>query len=280
MIIALFPNLLKRDTKNLTLTIKDFFAGTDVQLVVEDEKAEELGLIPLSKVSPGEIDFMIPMGGDGTILRLFHRHPEISAPVLGINLGGLGYMADVPVRDMLDGLQNLLDGNFSIQHRLVLEGILPDGSRCYALNEIVIHRAHNPSLIELALHVDRSYMNTFCADGLIISTPSGSTAYSLAAGGPIMLPNLRALVITPICPHTVSNRPVVLLPEEEIRVQYQSLDSKGEISWDGIGCVSIESGQLLHIRVAERSFPTVLLSNHSAFETLRDKLHWSGKLRG
>ena len=131
----------------------------------------------------------------------------IDAPILGINLGHLGFMADVPVQDIFPSLADLLAGKYRIDERIMLEAISPDGKILHAVNDIVLHRGVNYSLIELSMHLDNKPVNTFVADGIIISTPNGSTAYSLAAGGPIISPGLDAIVITPICPHTISNRP-------------------------------------------------------------------------
>jgi len=144
---------------------------------------------------------------------------------------------------------------------------------------MVIHRAKNPSLIELSIHVDGTYLNTFSADGVIISTPSGSTAYSLAAGGPILSPELSAFVLTPISPHTISNRPIVFLPNHEIQIQYLSDRDPVEITFDGISCHALRTGEVFSIKKSSRCFRTVNLSRRDYFSTLRTKLGWAGKLR-
>lgn len=279
MIVAIFPNLQKSQTKNLALGIKEFFHKAGIEVVAEKIEAQELSLKSIDEVDPKSVDFMISLGGDGTILRLFHRHPEIDAPILGINLGGLGFMADVPVKDIYPSLQDLIDGKYRIEERLVIKGITPNQEEFLAINEIVVHRAQNPCLIDLGIHVDRKYLNTFSADGIIVSTPSGSTAYSLAAGGPIVTPDVQALVVTPISPHTVSNRPIVLVPNEELQIQYLSEYEPVEITYDGIGCIHLVTGEALHVTLSKKAFKIICLSQHDYFSTLRTKLGWSGKIR-
>ncbi len=279
MIIALFPNTQKSQTKNIALGIKEFLAARHVTVVAEDAEARIIGLPLLSSVAPESIDFLISLGGDGTILRLVHRHPELNAPLLGINLGGLGFMADVPITDIYPSLQDLLEGNYRVQRRMMMEGLTAQGETCFAINEMVVHRAQNPSLVDLGVHVDGQYLNTFSADGIIISTPSGSTAYSLAAGGPILTPDLNAFVVTPISPHTISNRPIVLLPKKEIQIQYLSEYHPVEITFDGISRYALATGEVFHVRPAEKTFPLVSLPRHDYFSTLRSKLGWAGKLK-
>src|SRR5579872_1971180 len=186
MIIALFPNSNQKQSKSLAIGIREFLAGHGVTVVVEDEEAAAIGATALSQVDPKEIQFMISMGGDGSILRLVHKYAHLDAAVLGINLGHLGFLADVPVPDIYPSLQDLISGAYHIEERVMIQGESLHGDHCVALNEIVIHRGKNPSLVEIAIHVDGIYLNTFQADGVIIATPSGSTAYSLAAGGPII----------------------------------------------------------------------------------------------
>ncbi len=279
MIIALFPNTQKSQTKNIALGIKEFLSAKHITVVAEDAEAQIIGLPLLSSVAPESIDFLISLGGDGTILRLMHRHPELSAPLLGINLGGLGFMADVPITDIYPSLQDLLDGNYRVQRRTMMEGLTAQGEVCFAINEMVVHRAQNPSLIDLGVHVDGQYLNTFSADGIIISTPSGSTAYSLAAGGPILTPEINAFVVTPISPHTISNRPIVVMPQKEIQIQYLSEYHPVEITFDGISRYALATGEVFHIRPTERKFPLINLARHDYFSTLRSKLGWTGKLR-
>lgn len=279
MIIALIPNTLKSQSKTIAMGIREFLSERGVTVVAEDSVAEELNASPLSSVDLQKVDFSISLGGDGTILRFVHRHPELQAPILGINLGSLGFMADIPINDIYSSLQDLLNGNYQLSKRIVMAGHTAGGDDCFAVNELVIHRAQNPCLVDLAIYVDGNYLNTFSADGIIISTPSGSTAYSMAAGGPILTPELNAFVVTPICPHTISNRPIVLMPKKDIQVQYISEHEPVEITYDGIPRFKMNSGEVFKISKSERQFVLVSMPYHDYFSTLRTKLGWTGKLK-
>ncbi len=279
MRIALFPNIEKHQSRNIAVGIKEFLHKEGVSVVVEDEEADLLKCEKVSSVSPGEIDFLISLGGDGTILRVVHKHPELDAPIIGVNLGSLGFLADIPVSEVYPCLQDILDENFTVQERLMIEGETLEGSKFCAVNDMVVHRAKNPSLIDLAIHVDGHYLNTFSADGIIVATPLGSTAYSLAAGGPILEPGIPALVITPISAHTISNRPIVITPKADIQIQFLNEAMPVEVSNDGFSIHSLNTGEVFTIRYSERTFKMVCLKSHDYFATLRTKLGWVGKLR-
>ncbi len=279
MIIALYLNPKKTIAKQLAIGIREFLEGQKITVAIDDEYADDVGATALSKIDTKAIDFFISMGGDGTILRLKHRFPNIEAPILGINLGNLGFMADIPVSDIYSSLQDLIAGNYKIEDRIMMEGSTSAQEHCFAVNEMVIHRASNPTLIDLAIHVDGIYLNTFSADGIIVSTPSGSTAYSLAAGGPILSPDLDAFVLTPISPHTISNRPIVLMPQQDIQIQYLSEYDPVEITFDGISCYRLRTGDVFHITKSTNTFRMVNIMHRDYYSILRTKLGWAGKLR-
>lgn len=279
MKIAIFPNTSKPQPMAVAVGIIEFLAKKNVEVFGEEGQSKKLGVPSLATVNPAEIDFLLSLGGDGTILQVIHRYPEITAPLLGINLGGLGFMADAPSTDIYPSLEDLLEGRYHVQERLMMDGQTNRGETCFAVNEAVIHRARNPSLIDLAIFVDGKYLNTFSADGVILSTPSGSTAYSLAAGGPILTPELQAFVLTPISPHTISNRPIVLFPKEHIQVQYLSQYESVEISCDGFSSFQMRTGDVFTGKASKRSFRLVNLDRHDFFATLRKKLGWTGKLK-
>jgi NAD+ kinase len=279
MMFALFANLEKPSVQAVALGIREFLAERGVELVADDPLAQAINANPFSSVDPQEIDFVISLGGDGTILRLVHRHPELTAPIVGVNLGHLGFMSDIPLADLYPSLGDLLEGHYRIEQRVMMEGRTAHGESCLAVNEIVVHRSPNPSLIQLGIHVNDLYLNTFSADGVIVATPSGSTAYSLAAGGPILTPELEAFVLTPISPHTLSNRPMVLGSQLEIQIQYLSDYQPVEVAYDGIRRFTLHQGEVFHIRRAQRMFQLVSLQRRDYFSVLRTKLGWSGSLR-
>lgn len=279
MIIALFAHLNKKQALSVGKMISNFFAENNVKVVAEKPLSDLIQVDEISSVDIHQIDFAISLGGDGTILHFVHRYPQLQAPLLGVNLGNLGFLADINQNDIIPSLQELIEGRFTIQERLAMNGHSSNGNSCYAVNEIVLHRASNPSLIDLSVSVDGSYLNTFAADGLIISTPSGSTAYSMSAGGPILSPELEAFVLTPICPHTISNKPFVVMPKHNIQISYLNEKKPLEICYDGISTFHLTSKDTFSITPSQRKFRLVALERTSYFATLREKLGWQGKLR-
>lgn len=271
MKIALFANVTKKQSTDLSLDVEAFLKKRGAQVATYDLESS-------SATDLSDIDFAISLGGDGTILRLVHKYPDLQAPILGINLGHLGFMADVPLSDLYASLEDLLAGSYKVHERIVIEGESSQGSTCFAVNDIVIHRARNPSLVDIAIHVDGLYLNTFEADGIILATPNGSTAYSLAAGGPILSPDLEALVLTPIAPHTISNRPIVLSTTQEIQIQYISAFEAIEVRADGLSCTQLAPGDSFKIRRSKKTFKLVTLPRRNFFSTMRTKLGWAGKL--
>jgi len=279
MKVALFPKVQEEDSKKLAQEVLNFLTKHQVEVVVEDDKAGELGAPTLSSADPHSIDILITMGGDGSILRVAHQYSSLDAAILGINLGHLGFMADVKISDIIPGLENLVNNRFTIQERVMIEGESSTNQEFFAINDCVLHRARNPSLVEITIHVDNLFLNTFEADGVIIATPNGSTAYSLAAGGPIVSPDIEAFVITPICPHTISNRPIVLTPSQNIRIEYKGHKGPIEFVTDGLHHFEMKVGDQIHLRKSPKKFKLVNLKGIDYFSTLRHKLGWSGKLR-
>jgi NAD+ kinase len=276
MLIALFPNERFKESYEIAKGIKEFLSKKKITVVAEDDQAALIGAKPFSSVDLKEIKFLISMGGDGTILRLYNKYLDLDAAILGINLGHLGFMADVPLNHIYESLEDLLKGAYTIENRLVMKAESPHGQKYHAVNDIVMHRGQNPSLIELSIHVDGTYMNTFLADGIVIATPNGSTAYSLAAGGPILSPSIDAFVITPICPHTISNRPFVLNAKHEIEIKYLSPYDPIEVRADGLDNYLMRTSESLKINKSRHIFRLVNLLRNDYFATLRTKLGWSG----
>lgn len=287
MLIALFPNATKEETFPLARRIIDFFHQHGVKVVTEEHLAKRFGVDSLEETDIHAISYLITIGGDGTLLRLAHRHPKLTAPVIGVKMGGLGFMADLPVSHMEERLELLLAGKYTVCERMIISGqlttsnpkVFKENSKGFAVNEVVFHRGSNPCLIDLEVYVDGVYLNTFSADGLIVATPCGSTAYSLAAGGPILGSEVNACVLTPICPHTLSNRPLVLMPKKELRVHYISQHDPIEVTFDGLESFPLSTSSSVIIERDNRTFKLIELEGHDAFATLRTKLGWSGQLR-
>ena len=279
MIIGVIPNEKKQKSFEIAKDIIGFLSPHNISIVTDDMFADKLGCKPLSQIKPSKIQFLIGMGGDGTMLHLFHKYPDFDFPLLGINLGEVGFMADIPLANIQEDLQEIIKKKYIIEERMVLEGKTQDNQKIFAANDLVFHRGQNHKMLELAIYVDGNYFNTFKADGLIIATPNGSTAYSLAAGGPILSPQLDAFVLTPICPHTISYRPIVITANHEIEVQYLSnLSQPIEIWSDGIDEKPLYHQEIVKVKKSKRKFKLVKLDRHDFFSILRSKLRWSGKL--
>lgn len=262
---ALFPN------SNLDIA-RDIVKYLKSRSIPVFSPSSEIGAEPLGSID--EIELMISMGGDGTILHLAHEYPDTNAAILGINMGHLGFMADVPREDIFPSLDDVLAGNYTIENRLII-----DGTTSFAINDYVLHRGSNPSLIELALYTGETHMATFQADGVIIATPNGSTAYSLAAGGPILAPDLDGFVITPICAHTISNRPIVTTARSPLTIKYLSEKDPIDVTVDGLIRHPLATGESITLKKSEKSFKLINLKRRDYYSTLRTKLAYSGKLR-
>jgi len=270
MMIALFLKSSVEGAEKVAGRVMSFFDEKGIEVITEDQLQEEH--IP-------KIDYFLSLGGDGSILRIAHQYDLSKSAVVGVNLGHLGFMAEIPESELNESLQDLIDGKCEVENRLMLEARGPSGKMAHAINDAVVHRAQNPSLIELELKVNGRYFNTFRADGLIFATPNGSTAYSLAAGGPILSPVLSALCITPICAHTISNRPIVLDANATIEVTANRLQHPIEVIVDGLETISLQPGETTVITKSPKTFRLVSLIRNDYFATLRTKLGWSGSIR-
>jgi NAD+ kinase len=229
---------------------------------------------------PDGFDLVIVLGGDGTLLSAARAVGPRETPLLAVNLGGLGFMMTTRAEELFDELGRVLEGSFSVQSRRVLEGeVVRDGrslQRYFALNDVVVNKLAIARLLHLDVFVDDEFVCRYRADGLIISTPTGSTAYSLAAGGPIMLPSVQAICLSPICPHTLSNRPVVVPETSRVEVLIQDGDGGGSTSMtvDGQVGLDLQSQDRVQTRCAAHRVRIVQPRRLSFFEVLRTKMNW------
>jgi len=230
----------------------------------------------------GTPDCVIVLGGDGTMLAAVHQYPGI--PLLGLNLGSLGYLAGVEEPHFEEALRALAEDRFTIARRvaLVASVLEPDGKRRAlpdALNDVVVSRGSSGHVAALDLAVDGRPVSHFIADGLVIATPTGSTAYSLAAGGPILLPDSASLVITPICPHALSSRPIVVRNTARLEVRpapHGAAVSPMTVSADGSVTVNAPLGSVVEVSKSDVAVPLVQLAGYDPYEVLSRKLGWSG----
>ncbi len=227
---------------------------------------------------PSLSDLIIVLGGDGTLISTCRLVADKEVPILGVNIGGLGFLTEVPIDKLYEMLEIVLTGNCPIEERLMFKSqVLRHGAliaEYNVLNEVVVNKAALARIIDLETYVNQSYVTTFRADGLIISTPTGSTAYSLSAGGPILYPTLDNIVLTPICPHTLTNRPIVLDGNSVIEVILRSPTERVYLTLDGqVGFSVMQNDTVV---VVKSPFKTRLLipCDRDYFEILRQKLKW------
>jgi NAD+ kinase len=226
-----------------------------------------------------EVDLLLVFGGDGTMLRVAREIAGSRTPILGINIGSLGFLTAVPSADLARALKHVWDGEFNYESRVLLQATGQGYGRPIdqtALNDLVISRGIASRLIELDVSVDGDPLTRYRCDGLIISSPTGSTAYSLAAGGAVVFPTAEVFALTPICPHTLSNRALIVPMTAAIEVEIISPKPATILSADGQVVSELAAGDRLRIRRARRTVRLMHLAGSSFCETLRRKLHWRG----
>jgi NAD+ kinase len=225
-----------------------------------------------------EADLIVVLGGDGTMIsaaRLIGKHPVL---VLGVNYGSLGYLTEFRIEEMFDAINMILDGGFATDKRVMLDAEHWRGDELIAsgrvLNDVVINKSALARIIEIDVTLNELHVNRFRSDGLIVSTPTGSTAYNLSAGGPIVYPSMDAVVLTPICPFTLTNRPIVMPDDSEISLELVNNSGEVVLTLDGQIGHEMESGDFVKIRKSETSFNLVSPPNRNYFDVLRNKLKW------
>jgi NAD+ kinase len=270
--VILFANTAKQDVKDAVDRIMPWLSEqADVTLVtnMEGECAQKTAR------------FVAVVGGDGTMLNAARKFSPLSIPIIGINVGKFGFLTQATVEESRNVLQQALDGNYRTVTRMMLRCcLLRDGEMVndsIGLNDAVISRTSLSRLLTIDLFVNEELVSTYRADGLILSTPVGSTAHSLAASGPILMPELKAFVISPICPHTLSNRPLVLPPEKVIELRPRDYAEKPALTVDGQLFTPLQEDDIIRVTRAEVELSLIDVVKRSFFETLRNKLGWSGQ---
>jgi len=248
-----------------------------IACLLEDVAARKLHFkdgIPREEL-PGRVDLMIVLGGDGTLLSIAHLAAQRGVPVLGVNMGRLGFLTEVPTDELLVTLDSFLAGQEEVvSPRLLLEAGCRDKSY-YCLNDVVINKGAVARMIQIGIWIDDKEIVALKADGLIVSTPTGSTAYSLSAGGPIVQPLVPALVLSPICPHTLSFRPMVVAPSSRIRLQLLTAGEEVYLTLDGQRGITLGKNDVIEIRKAEFALQLVSSPKRNYFDLLKEKLAWA-----
>ena len=279
--IGLFSKDNDDRIKTALETLHDFFKQYNFPVYADKSSAKFLNLNALdNKNIVANIDIAIVVGGDGTLLQTGRFLSEYNIPIIGINLGRLGFLVDISPEQIISQLHNIFDGKYIKETRSLLHAsvfrentLLGEGN---ALNDVVVHVRNDIRMIEFNTHIDGSFVNRQRADGIVIATPTGSTAYSLSGGGPILHPGLDALVLVPICPHTLSNRPIVVSNKGIIEISLcESRHVNARVSFDGQANIELQAGDKVNIKQAQHKLVLIHPEEYDYFRILRNKLGWS-----
>ncbi len=225
-----------------------------------------------------DVDLIVVLGGDGTMISTARLTGEREVLVLGINYGSLGYLTEFRIEEMFPALESILAGNYEVDRRVMLDvehwrdGEIIETGR--VLNDVVVNKTALARIIEIEVKLNELYVNSFRADGLIVSTPTGSTAYNLSAGGPILYPSMNAVVLTPICPFTLTNRPIVVPDDAEITLQLKKENDGVVLTLDGQVGYQVQTTDHIIIRKSTTNFNLIQPPNRNYFDVLRNKLKW------
>lgn len=278
--------VIKKNRPEALQILKDlagWFEARGVEALVEREVAEAVALkgVPLEAMGE-EGELVIVLGGDGTLLYAARALVGSSAPILGVNLGGLGFLTALSREELFPAMERILQGDFETERRTMLRvrvEALPD-REYFVLNDVVINKGALARIITITAKVNGIYLTTFRGDGLIVSTPTGSTAYCLAAGGPIVHPGLPAIVLVPICPHTLTNRPLLVPDDAVITLFHTSKEEDVYLTLDGQVGLRLAQGVTVEVSKAPKGVIFVKCPFRSYFDLLRTKLKWGGDLLG
>lgn len=271
--------------------LAEYLYERGVTVFIERETAEHIGKqVDLSRwVTCGfndigaHADLAIVLGGDGTMLNAARRLARYCVPLVGVNQGRLGFMTDISRQDMLTCMDDLLDGRFLPEERMLLSAeVLRDGKEIaenMALNDVVMDKGAIGRMIELELFIDGEFIYNLRSDGLIVSTPTGSTAYSMSAGGPILHPTLTGIALVPLCPHALTNRPIIVNDDADIELRLTNA-ADGRVHFDGQVALDLQRGDCVRLRRSEYTIRFLHPPGYSYFAMLRQKLQWSERPKG
>lgn len=281
-LIGLIAHAGKPGAASLVKTLRDEFAERGAGLKLEARTAALIGGTAgfSTRELGADCDILLVLGGDGSILQVLHELDPVMKPIFGINIGSLGFLTCVNSSAHLQAVESLLAGDYVLSRRTLLAVTVERGGKVIArrtgLNDAVISRGESSRLIRLETRIDDSVLTEYNADGLIVATPTGSTAYSLSAGGPISMPDSGVFVITPICPHVLTNRAVIVSDRSKIEVSPGRDPHEVFLAVDGQELLAVQSGDIIRIRKSSRTLPLAMLPGMSFSEVLRQKLKWGG----
>ncbi len=279
--VSVYANLHKKQAVPVAKLIVERLRREGVEVVVRPELASRLDFEPDGHDVFSDADLIFCLGGDGTLLNGVRALEGRGIPILGVNLGGLGFLTAVPSPEIEPCLDAVMAGNYQIDERRLLKATVLDGDaeviELHALNDIVLDEGtFSRRAVVLRMNIDGEYIGTFTADGLVVATPTGSTAYSLSAGGPIVRPDVPGLVVTPICAHSLSIRPLVFSDDECVEVENLLPGVTLKITADGQNARPLEPGARVRLMLSDRSVRLAFLGRRHYYEILRTKLNWGG----
>jgi len=249
------------------------------EVVVDYETASGLHIEGYQRSQiPDMVDFIVVLGGDGTMLSVARLVGEKGLPILGVNIGGLGFLTAVQKDDIYEVMEKTISGQCPVEGRMMLTACVLRHSECIAeylvVNDVVVNKGALARIIDLETYIDNDYIATFKADGLIVSTPTGSTAYALSAGGPIVYPTLNSIILAPICPHTLTNRPIVLPDDVHVDIVLKSMTEDVFLTVDGQVGFSLRKNDVVQVRKSAFKAQFFIPCERDYFEILRTKLKW------
>ncbi|KIM04681.1 MAG: inorganic polyphosphate kinase [Sulfurovum sp. AS07-7] len=275
---TLKPN--EPEIKSVFLEVKKLFEKYGFEVLLSKESSDMIGESGISFDDMCErSDVLVSLGGDGTLLSLVRKSYKFKKPVFGINAGNLGFLADVSIDNVEKFIQELISKNYRIDERMMIEGAIKsiDGTKrgFFAFNDVVLTRSAISKMVKINASIDEKWFNTYRGDGLIVSTPTGSTAYNMAAGGPVMYPLTQAFIMTPISAHSLTQRPLVV--PVDFTIELSSSDEKIIAVIDGQDDYELKPDDMLIIKGAKRGARLIHSLERSYFDVLREKLHWGDK---
>jgi NAD+ kinase len=280
--IAVVGKYLAAGIEQSVSDIAEFLAARGHEVIFESETAHNMGMEGVRSMTPAEIgahaDAAIVLGGDGTMLGIARQLAPYNVPLIGINQGRLGFITDIPLERMIPALGDMLDGNVESEQRSLLEGrVERDGETIFqalAFNDVVVARGTGAGMVELQVDVDGHFMYNQRSDGLIVATPTGSTAYALSAGGPLLHPSLRGIGLVPIAPHSLSNRPIVVPESSKVMIAIKG-GRDVSINFDMQSLASLTQGDRIFVERSGHTITFLHPQGWSYYDTLRRKLHWN-----
>ena len=276
--VAIFPNLIKPETRQVLLRIRKFFSARDARMILSRERAVEFGMeeYGVDDIEHLPADFALSLGGDGTLLGICRRYAENPVPVCGINMGTLGFMADIEQNELEEKLEKLCEGSYHIEWRPFLAGyVTKEGAEHflgYAINDIVVTKGDVARIISLGLAVTKTPLVECKAAGFIVASPTGSSGYSLSAGGPIINPMVKGLILTPICAHTLNIRPLIIREEDVVHIHLLDMRQSIIVTLDGQETTTIHPDDIVTVKCSDVRAGIIKFEDKDYYQTLRTKL--------